>query len=86
MKMQVHSNRLQTNVQNETQNFGIGDASVVIEILRNRLYEHKIQTLVQEYICNARDAMREVGKGNAFEVTIPTHLNPVFKVRDLALA
>ena len=82
MKLNTHSNTLQTNVRNETQNFGIGDASVVIEILRNRLYEHKIRTLCQEYICNARDAMREVGKGNSFEVTVPTSLNPVFKVRD----
>lgn len=82
MKLQSHSNVLQTNVKNETQNFGIGDASVVIEILRNRLYEHKIRTLCQEYICNARDAMREVGKGNTFEITVPNALNPVFKVRD----
>jgi hypothetical protein len=82
MRIQEHSNKLETNVQAETQDFGIGDASVVIEILRNRLYEHKIQTLVQEYICNARDAMRELGKGNNFEVTVPTMLSPVFKVRD----
>lgn len=83
MKMQEHANKLLTNVTDApTQNFGIGDASVVIEILRNRLYENKIQTLVQEYICNARDAMREVGKKNGFDVTVPTDLNPVFKVRD----
>lgn len=82
MKIQGHNNKLETNVEAETQNFGIGDASVVIEILRNKLYEHKIRTLVQEYICNARDAMREVGKGNAFEITVPTRLNPVFSVRD----
>lgn len=82
MRLQEHANKLETNVKAETQNFGIGDASVVIEILRNRLYEHKIRTLVQEYICNARDAMRELGKGNEFEITVPNNLNPVFKVRD----
>jgi hypothetical protein len=82
MRLQEHANKLETNIQAESQNFGIGDASVVIEILRNRLYEYKIQTLVQEYICNARDAMRELGKGNDFQVTIPTHLSPTFKVRD----
>lgn len=83
MKLSVHNNKLETNVLDaQTQDFGIGDASVVIDILRNRLYEHKIQTLAQEYICNARDAMRECGKGNDFEVTCPTSLNPVFKVRD----
>jgi len=82
MRMQEHANKLETNAQSETQEFGIGNASVVIEILRNRLYEHKVRTLVQEYICNARDAMREVNKGNEFDVTIPTRLSPVFKVRD----
>lgn len=82
MRIQEHANKLETNVEAESQNFGIGDASVVIEILRNRLYENKVQTLVQEYICNARDAMREVGNKAPFEVTVPTRLNPVFKVRD----
>lgn len=82
MKVAKHSNSLETNVECESKSFGIGDASVVIDILRNRLYENKIQTLVQEYICNARDAMREVGKGCDFEVTMPTRLQPTFKVRD----
>jgi hypothetical protein len=82
MRIQEHSNKLETNVESESQDFGIGDPSVIIDILRNRLYEHKIRTTCQEYICNARDAMRECGKGNEFEVTVPTRLNPVFKVRD----
>lgn len=82
MKIQGHDNSLQTNSQSESKNFGIGDASVVIEILRNRLYENKIQTLVQEYICNARDAHREIGKSNNFRITVPTVLEPTFKVRD----
>lgn len=40
-------------------NFSIGNASVIIEILRNNFYQNKVQTLVQEYICNARDGVRE---------------------------
>lgn len=82
MRLQGHTNTLETNSESESKSFSIGDASVIIEILRNRLYENKIQTLVQEYICNARDAMREVGKGNDFNVTMPTRLQPTFKVRD----
>lgn len=83
MLLTEHKNKLTTNVNNETLNFGIGDASVVIDILRNRLYEHKIRTLVQEYISNARDSMRELGNfENNFEITVPNRLNPVFKVRD----
>lgn len=82
MRMHGHSNSLETNVENETQEFGIKDASVVIEILRNNLYSYKVRTPVQEYTCNARDAMREIGKGNGFEITVPNRLNPLFKVRD----
>lgn len=84
MLLAEHENKLLTNVKdNYTKNFQIGDASVVIGILRNNLYQHKIRTSVQEYICNARDAMRECGKfDNNFDVTMPNDLNPVFKVRD----
>jgi hypothetical protein len=82
MKIQGHNNTLETNVEAETQNFSIGDESLIIGVLRNHFYEHKIRTPAQEYICNARDAMREVGKGNQFEITVPTQLNPKFKVRD----
>lgn len=83
MKLASHSNKLETNAEIESQNFGIGDASVVIEILRNRLYEHKIRTLTQEYICNARDAMREIGKtAGQIQVKVPTSFDPTFTVRD----
>ena len=85
MKMQGHANKLETNIEAETQDFGIGDPSVIIAMLRNNMYAHKVRTLVQEYICNARDAMREVDKSNVFEITVPTRLNPVFKVRDFGL-
>jgi len=85
MKMKNHANKLETNAQIVSQNFGIGDASVVIEILRNRLYQHKIRTLVQEYICNARDAHREIHSTARLEVTLPTKFNPTFSVRDFGL-
>ncbi len=82
MKLAKHNNSLETNAEVTSQEFGIGDASVVIEILRNRLYEHKIRTLVQEYMCNGRDAQREIKSKAKLIVTIPNALNPVFKVRD----
>ena len=83
MKLFEHSNTLQTNVQGETQSFGIQDCSVIIEILRNKIYSHKIRTLTQEYISNAFDSHRELGKkDNKFDITVPTALNPVLKIRD----
>jgi hypothetical protein len=74
---------IETNVQSDEKlDFGIGDASVIIEILRNRLYSNPKQTLVQEYLCNGRDATRESGSKIPMKVTLPTNLDPVFKVRD----
>lgn len=83
MKIKTEQNNFETNSESESKEFGIGDASVVIEILRNRLYENKVRTLVQEYISNARDAHREIGKDpSTIEITLPTRLSPTFKVRD----
>lgn len=93
MKLNNHANNLKTNVENNvSHDFKIGNAAVVIDILRNRLYEKPIQTLVQEYICNARDAMREADKPeHEFNITIPikqynhilgTNSTPTFSVRD----
>lgn len=67
-------------------NFGISDVRLVVDIL-SKLYAHPIQTLVQEYICNGRDAMREAytwGK-LPIEITVPNTLDPVFKVRDYGI-
>jgi len=85
MKLQAHKNELKTNAKFKSQDFGIGDPSVVIEILRNKLYKHKIRTLVQEYISNARDAMREIKSDKAIKITLPTRFDPTFKVRDFGL-
>lgn len=83
MLLKAHDNKLETNLLDAaTQDFEIGDASVVIAILRNHMYEHKVRTMVQEYICNARDAHREIGRKIDFQVHVPTALVPVFKVRD----
>jgi hypothetical protein len=74
--------QLQTNVKATSLDFGIGDPAMVIEILRKRLYSNPIQTLVQEYISNARDACRESGLPEKITVTIPSPNNKVFRVRD----
>ena len=67
-------------------NFGISDVRLVVDIL-SKLYAYPIRTLVQEYICNGRDAMREAGTWGRLpiEITVPNTLNPVFKVRDFGV-
>lgn len=77
---------IESNTQgSEAMDFGIGDASVIIEILRNRLYSNPIQTLVQEYISNGRDASREAKNKIPLKITLPTKLDSVFKVRDFGI-
>lgn len=82
MELNLKTVGVESHGVKKTMSFGIGDASVVIDILRNRLYAHPIQALTQEYISNARDAHREVNSNRSIIITVPTILSPVFKVRD----
>lgn len=82
MKLATHDNALETNTESATKSFGIGDARVIIRMLRNNVYKHKIPTTVQEYMSNGRDAQREAKSTQRCIVTLPNNLNPVFKVRD----
>jgi len=74
---------LYSTIQGESIPFSIGDPSIIIDIIRKKIYSYPIRTLVQEYLSNARDACREAGKrGSDIEVHLPTHLKPEFSVRD----
>lgn len=73
--------KVETSDKFERSNFGVADISVIIDVLTN-LYSYPKQTLVQEYICNARDANREVNSNRAIEITAPTKFSPTFIVRD----
>ena len=79
--------KFESNVDMKSKLFGIGDASAIIDILRNRMYSKPIQTLVQEYICNARDAMIEAGTLGKTKIKIvaPTKLATQFRVRDFGV-
>ncbi len=83
MKIKKQDSTLITSEDNSPSlNFGIGDTGVIIDILRRRLYSHPLRTMIQEYICNGRDATREAGSSENLVVVFPTKLDPVFKVRD----
>lgn len=63
--------------------FSIGDMGFVLEILRNKLYSNIKKAICQEYTSNARDAHREVGKGDVpIQITLPTFLDPNWHCRD----
>lgn len=51
------------------------DMHIVLDLLRNKLYRDPIRACVREYLCNARDAHREVGTPEKpVRVTLPTEL------------
>lgn len=84
MKIANSGSVLDTNNNNtDSLEFGIGDVSTIIDILRNRLYSNPIRTLTQEYLCNGRDSHRDAGNPQTpLRVTLPTKLDSVLKIRD----
>ena len=68
----------------EKKSFGIGDEAFILSILRSKMYSIPQRTVVCEYMSNARDAHREVGKDLIpIEVTLPDEdNNSVWSVRD----
>jgi len=79
-KIEVQTNGVQTSVA-----FGIKKSGLshIFNVLRNQLYSDKIGAVIREYSANAVDANKEAGNGDIpIEVTLPTVIDPVFKVRD----
>lgn len=81
MKLTETNNKMLSNAVSESINFGVTDMRIIMEVL-TKLYSNPIRTLTQEYICNARDAHREVGQTKPIEIDVPTRFNPVLKIRD----
>lgn len=73
---------IKTNSAAKSVNFKIGDEEFIIDTFRNRFYGNPIQTLVQEYICNARDANIDAGSTKNIIIKAPVKDDPTFKVRD----
>jgi hypothetical protein len=81
MQLAQQLGEVKASEQRETHAFGIADFSIVMDLL-SKLYQYPKRTLVQEYLCNARDASREVGQNRRVQVWAPTSADPTFKVRD----
>jgi DNA topoisomerase VI subunit B len=65
--------------------FSIGNPIVIMKIMRSKLYSNPIKVLIQEYLCNARDANREAGCDKPIEIFLPTKLSQSFEVRDYGI-
>lgn len=83
MKITDQKPNIELSSDMKSKMFGIGDAGMIFDILRNKLYSNPIAAICREICCNARDAHREVGKHDLpIEVTLPTALESYFKVKD----
>lgn len=66
--------------------FTIKESSKAFKILSSTLYSNKIRAIVRELACNARDSHTAAGyPERPINVTLPTHMNPVFEVKDTGL-
>jgi hypothetical protein len=63
--------------------FGIGNLGVIMETLRSKIYSNPRRIVIQEIACNARDANREVNKGNIpIRIKLPTRHEPELHITD----
>jgi hypothetical protein len=66
--------------------YSIGNEAMLMDMLRNRVYSNKVQTLTQEYASNGRDACREVNREHIpLKITLPTKISPILKIRDYGI-
>lgn len=84
MKLETKENKvLNTNLQQtEVIKAEINDASIIIDYLRNKMYNNKIQTPVQEYMSNALDAMKMNDNKGKIRITLPTGIKNELVIRD----
>jgi hypothetical protein len=67
----------------EEQAYTINATPEAFGVLSSGIYSKKIEAIVRELGCNARDAHVEAGKKDVpFEVQLPTVLDPIFRIRD----
>lgn len=87
MKLNQESVSIETDSPAETQlQVTVGDASLAMEVLVDRLYQDKLRVILQEYACNARDAHREAGKPDEpIRIDLPGTLNPTLRIQDFGL-
>lgn len=82
MKLIKGNKEFKTNNAGKSIQMEMGNIDSIAYLLQRATYKKPKQTSFQEYLCNARDANKEVGNENPIEVTLPTVRKPVIKIRD----
>lgn len=69
--------------ETDKREFSMADQNLFIGMYRDTIYKNKLRVIPQEYMANARDAHREVGKDHIpIEVTLPSIIDPMLVIRD----
>ena len=75
--------KIERSADFQEQFFGIGDLSVIMMILRSKLYGNPVRAFIQEVMCNARDANRENKcEETPVSVNLPSDLSPKLEIND----
>jgi len=83
MKLNSYIPNVETSENLKEKFFSIGDASIVFDILRSKMYSNPILAICREVSCNARDAHREVGISEVpIHIHLPNKLEPFYKIKD----
>jgi hypothetical protein len=86
MKLNVNKADVTTSGVQSQGDFKIKATAKAFNILSSGLYSDKIMAIIRELSCNALDAHIAAGKADIpFEVKLPTHLDPVFYVKDFGV-
>lgn len=70
---------------NEQSSFTIKASGHAFRVLSDGLYTNKIQAVIRELMCNAKDSHTDAGVKDQFIVHLPTHTEPFFAVEDFGL-
>jgi hypothetical protein len=86
MKLDLEKTKVGEGKPTQTESFDIGNAAVIVEILRSKMYSDPIRTIVQEISSNGRDAHREQGNElKPIQIKLPNKLDSTFWVRDYGI-
>lgn len=78
----VRDGAVAQNLAGETKTFTIKPNGKAFRALIDGLYSNKVRSVIRELCSNAADSHIEAKQTKPFLVTIPTHLDPTFRVRD----
>lgn len=68
------------------ESFSVGNAGLIFDILRNKLYSNAIESICREYSSNARDAHREIGTfDRPIEIHFPNAFDGNFRIKDYGI-